>query len=75
MVRDDVPLPIVCLDSDADELEHHIRECGDNMLQAYAEGNREAAEQWLELQRVAIGKRTTATVGQLEAERGLGATR
>ncbi len=72
MVRDDVPLPIVFLDSDAQELEHHIVECGANMLQAYAEGNRQAAEQWLELQRVAIGKRTAATVAQLEAERGLG---
>ena len=75
MVRDDVPLPIVFLDSDADELEHHIRECGDNMLQAYAEGNRQAAEHWLELQRVAIGQRGPATVAQLEAERGLGAAR
>lgn len=74
MVRDDMPMPIVFLDSDADELEHHIRECGDNMLQAYAEGNRQAAEQWLELQRVALASRTPLTVAQLEAQRGLGAS-
>lgn len=75
MVRDDVPLPIVCLNSDADELEHHIRECGDNMMQAYAEGNRQDAEQWLELQRQAIGMRTPNMVAHMEAQRGLGAAR
>lgn len=75
MVRDDVPLPIVCLNSEADELEHLIREYGENMMQAYAEGNRQAAEQWLALQTAAIRRRSVATVNQLEAERGLGPRR
>lgn len=73
MVRDDVPLPVVCLNSEDEEREHLIREYGDNMMQAYADGNRQAAEQWLALQDHELTLRSASKVAQLEAERGLGA--
>lgn len=69
MQRD--PLPISFADDDAAELEHLIVEYGQNMLEAYSEGNRQAAEQWLELQRAAITARAPLYVKQLEQERGL----
>lgn len=70
-MKRDTPLPIEFLDSDADELEHRIRECGENMLAAYKAGDRMTATQWLELQRVAIKSRSTSQVARLEQERGL----
>lgn len=71
MNRDDIPLPITFMDSDDAELEHRVRECGENMLREYEAGNREAAEQWLEAQRVAINSRSGCHVARLEQERGL----
>jgi hypothetical protein len=71
MQREPIPLPICFLDDDAAELEFLIQEYGNNMLEAYADGNRKAAEQWLELQRVAIGSRNPVFVNQLEQQRGL----
>lgn len=72
MQRDDIPLPIVFMDDEAAELEFLIAEYGQNMLDAYAEGNRKAAEQWLELQRLAIRSRSVATVQAMETQMGLG---
>ena len=71
MQRDPIPLPIVFMDDDAAELEFLIREYGENMLEAYAQGDRKAAEQWLDLQRVAVGSRSPGFVNQLEQQRGL----
>lgn len=70
MQRD--PIPIVFMDDDAAELEFLIQEYGNNMLEAYAQGDRKAAEQWLDLQRVAIGSRSVTTVQAMETRLGLG---
>lgn len=72
MQRDPIPLPIVFMDDDAAELEFLIQEYGNNMLEAYAQGDRKAAEQWLDLQRVAVGSRSVATVQAMETRLGLG---
>ena len=70
-MKRDTPMPIQFMDSDADELEHRIRECGENMLAAYTAGDRMTATQWLELQRVAIKSRSPEQVVKLETEKGL----
>ena len=49
------------------ELEQHIKDCGDHMRRSYAEGNRQAAEQWLQLQNLAIASRSPAQVAQMES--------
>lgn len=72
MQRDPIPLPIVFMDDDAAELEFLIQEYGNNMLEAYAQGDRKAAEQWLDLQRVAIKSRSVTTVQAMETRLGLG---
>lgn len=64
-------LPITFMDSDDAEREHLIREYGQNMLDAYADGDRVAAQQWLALQREAIKGRAPGQVSKLEQEKGL----
>lgn len=71
MQRDDMPLPICFLDSDDQEREHHIKSLGELMLQSYADGDRQAAQQWLQLQQEAIKARSPAYIKQLEEQRGL----
>lgn len=53
------------------ELEQHIQDCGRHMLEAMAQGNRQAADEWLQAQTVAINSRSPAQVARMEAERGL----
>lgn len=53
------------------EREQHIADCGRLMLEAMAEGNREAAEGWLQAQNMAIASRSPKQVARMEAERGL----
>lgn len=71
MKRDDTPMPIVFMDGDDEELEHHIRSLGELMLQAYADGDHKAAADWLRLQEEAIASRTPGQVLKLEQEKGL----
>lgn len=71
MKRDDTPMPIVFMDSDDAEREYLIREYGQNMLDAYACGDRKAAAQWLQLQEEAIAGRSPGQVLKLEQEKGL----
>lgn len=68
----------VCADSNLQrngmtdaELEQHIQDCGRHMLEAMAQGNRQAADEWLQAQTVAINSRSPAQVSRMEAERGL----
>ena len=64
-------LPITFMDSDDAEREYHIKHLGDLMLQAYADGDRKAAAQWLQLQEEAIAGRTPGQILKLEQEKGL----
>ena len=64
-------LSITFMDSDDAELEFHIRDLGDLMLQAYGRGDRAAADHWLKLQAEAIAGRTPGQVLKLEQEKGL----
>ena len=56
------------------ELERHIKDCGQHMVVAYAQGDRPAALKWMQLQAEAIAGRSPAQVAQMEscyfAERG-----
>lgn len=68
MKRDDTPMPIVFMDSDDQEREFHIRDLGELMLQAYADGDHKAAADWLRLQEEAIASRTPGQVARMEAD-------
>lgn len=48
------------------ELEAHISACGDLMLAAYAAGNRQEAEQWMQAQVEAIRGRSLVQVAHME---------
>lgn len=61
-------LSITFMDSDDAEREHLIREYGQNMLDAYACGDRKAAKQWLRLQEEAIAGRSPGQVARMEAD-------
>ena len=53
-----------------DERELHIKHCGELMEANYAQGNREAAMEWLQAQNEAIKGRSAAQVARMEEERG-----
>jgi hypothetical protein len=53
------------------ELESHIVSCGHLMEQAYAEGNREAAQNWLQAQNAAIRGRSPKQIALMEQRAGL----
>jgi hypothetical protein len=48
------------------EREDYIKDCGLRMEHAYACGNRQAAEQWLQAQNEAIKGRSAAKVAAME---------
>ena len=61
-------LQITFMDSDAAELEFHVRSLGELMLQSYADGDIKAAKQWLKLQEEAIAGRTPGAIARMEAD-------
>jgi len=61
-------LPITFMDSDDQEREYLIQEYGQNMLNAYAAGDRLTAGQWMELQAEAIKGRSAGQVARMEAD-------
>lgn len=54
-----------------EEREAHIHDCGRLMLESMAQDNRQAAEEWLQAQTLAIKSRSPEQVARMEAERGL----
>ena len=52
---------------DDDQREIHIKHCGELMEASYAQGNREAAMDWLQAQNEAIKGRSAAQVAWMEA--------
>ena len=54
-----------------DELELHIKHCGDLMEECYRQGNPEAAHNWLQAMNKAIKARSPEQVAKMEQAAGL----